>query len=264
MTPAVARCGVLSVQHTPNPMALRRATWTANGLSPAPSPRTFAPSPNWPTYRKMNFPRKVFVNYSALRHTVREAQARVSLASATRANRFRPTRVVQEGDLIMYRDPRAQRAGGRTPWAKGLAGPATVVEITGNTVQARTTDGVAVRGIYLDDLVVIPPDESTSAPSPLVFGPDPHPVTASSNPAPTGALPKRTLKYYQQLLVGAHIAYSSAEHPDRTSASVKSHTSCNGIVLCCAPNGRPARRAPACPFPTLVHRCGRHGNHIRG
>ena len=49
-----------------------------------------------------------------------------------------------------------------------------------------------------------------------LFEPDPHPVTASSNPAPTVALPKRTLKYYQQLLVGAHIAYSSAEHPDRT------------------------------------------------
>ena len=166
--------------------------------------------------RKTNSCAKFFVNYSALRHTVREAQARASLASATRANRFRPTRVVQEGDLIMYRDPRAQRAGGRTPWAKGLAGPATVVEITGNTVQVRTTDGVTVRGIHLDDLVVVPPDDSTSAPSPLALEPDPHPVSASSSPAPTVALPKRTLKYYQQLLVGAHIAYSSAEHPDRT------------------------------------------------
>ena len=51
---------------------------------------------------------------------------------------------------------------------------------------------------------------------PLVLEPDPYPVGASSTPAPTVALPKRTLKYYQQLLVGAHIAYSSAEHPDRT------------------------------------------------
>ena len=123
----------------------------------SPLAKDLRPSDQSADLPENEFLRKVFVNYSALRHTVREAQARASLASATRANRFRPTRVVQEGDLIMHRDPRSQRAGGRTPWAKGLAGPATVVEIIGNAVQERTTDGVAVRGIHLDDLVVIPP-----------------------------------------------------------------------------------------------------------
>ena len=101
--------------------------------------------------------------------------------------------------------------------------------------------------------------------SPLVFEPDPLPATASSHPAPAVALPKRTLKCYQQLLVGAHIAYSSAEHPDRTFR-VGKVTHLMQAELSCAVHRMGAQQdgAPACPFPTFVHRCGRHGNHVRG
>ena len=176
-----------------------------------PCQRPCATLPNLADLPENEFLRKVFVNYSTLRHTVREAQARASLASATRANRLRPTRVVQEGDLIMYRDPRAQRAGGRylrgrkawrarPPWWK-----LRVIR-----VQVRTADGVAVRGIHLDDIVVIPPDDSTVCTSSRFSSSNTDPDAAHWHrhiPSPAVALPKRSLKrslkYYQQLHRGS-------------------------------------------------------------
>ena len=134
----------------------------------------------------------------------------------------------------MYRDPRAQRAGGRTPWAKGLAGPATVVEITGNTVQVRTADGVAVRGIHW-----------TTWSSSLRMRARPRrPLLCLSLTRIRSTrlpFPRRQLRYRSarsstvnscSWALTSRIAVLST--PTAHSALVKSHTSCkrNCLVLC--------------------------------
>jgi len=61
------------------------------------------------------YAKKLFYEYRKIRHKVISGYGEMSEKRAELANRFRKTRELQPGMKVVYRDPRAKAAGGRTP-----------------------------------------------------------------------------------------------------------------------------------------------------
>ena len=89
--------------------------------------------------------KKLFRSYREIRVKVLGWYAASSAKRAERANRFRKVKVVEIGDLVVYRDPRL-RSGGRTPWRKQLSEPYRVVAQRGNRVDLESPVEGGVRG----------------------------------------------------------------------------------------------------------------------
>ena len=107
--------------------------------------------------------KRLFQTYREVRVKVLGWQAASSAQRAERANRFRKVKMLEIGDLVVYRDPRL-RSGGRTPWRKQLSEPMRVIAKKGNRVDLRAeggSEGGTVRqlsDVHLEDLLLVPPD----------------------------------------------------------------------------------------------------------
>ncbi|CAE7034866.1 pol, partial [Symbiodinium sp. CCMP2456] len=65
---------------------------------------------------------RLFRRYRELRAKVLDHRAEESAKRASLVNRFRVSKQLCAGDVVVLRDPRTARAGGRTPWRKQLSG----------------------------------------------------------------------------------------------------------------------------------------------
>ena len=100
---------------------------------------------------------------SALFKQYREIRVRViawmrakSEKRADLANRFRKSKTVQPGAQVVLRDPRARKAGGRTPYRQPHSDPCEVTEVHGNKCTIRKPDGTMVYEVHLEDVLVVP------------------------------------------------------------------------------------------------------------
>jgi len=98
--------------------------------------------------------RRLFRSYREVREKVIEHYAKSSQKRADLANRFRRSRHLEPGQKVVYRDPRASKAGGRTPWRKPLE-PCTLESVSGNRAVLRREDGTSVEA-HVEDVVVVP------------------------------------------------------------------------------------------------------------
>ena len=79
-------------------------------------------------YETMNeYARGMFRAYRDMRARVIGWHAASSAKRAELANRWRKTKKLQPGDLVVFRDPRAKAAGGRAPYKEPLSDPYDVV-----------------------------------------------------------------------------------------------------------------------------------------
>ena len=81
--------------------------------------------------------RKIFKAYRELKVKALTFLQDKSKQRAELANRFRRNKTVRAGDRVLLKDPRQQRAGGRTPWKQPLTDPVTVKEVHGNKATVR-------------------------------------------------------------------------------------------------------------------------------
>ena len=135
--------------------------------------------------------KRLFQSYREVRVKVLGWQAASSAQRAERANRFRKVKVVEIGDLVVYRDPRL-RSGGRTPWRKQLSEPLRIVAKQGNRVDLETPENPAeaqakprrITGVHVEDLLLVPPDAADpSIERPIVtFQEDPERDLATRSP----------------------------------------------------------------------------------
>ena len=114
--------------------------------------------------------KKLFKAYREIRVKVLGWQAASAAQRADRANRFRKVKVVEIGDLVVYRDPRL-RSGGRTPWRKQLSEPMRITAKQGNRVElepvvADLTQGRprTLKDVHVEDLLLVPPDAAATTP----------------------------------------------------------------------------------------------------
>jgi len=102
------------------------------------------------------YAKDLFAQYRTLKAKVVGWYAETSEKRATLANRFRREKVVVEGDRVVYRDPRAKAVGGRTPWKEPLSDPCVVENASGNKLSLRRADGVLLRDVHVEDVVLLP------------------------------------------------------------------------------------------------------------
>ena len=105
-----------------------------------------------------DYVQRIFAEYRLIRETILEYYGQTSEKRAKHANRFRKHRAVEVGMKVVYRDPRARAAGGRTPWKQPLTEPLTVVAIDGNKLKLRQQDGSVIEGAHMENCVVVPND----------------------------------------------------------------------------------------------------------
>ena len=103
-----------------------------------------------------DFTRALFENYRELRAKVTGWYAATSAERARLANRWRRNKAVEEGDKVLYRDPRAKAVGGRTPWREPLSQPCVIQKVLGNKVSLKTESGATIPDVHLEDVIVIP------------------------------------------------------------------------------------------------------------
>ena len=101
------------------------------------------------------YAKSLFKRYRELRALVLEKQAAASQKRADLANRFRRSRRLEEGDMVVYRDPRARSAGGRTPWRTGMSEPCIVDSVQGNHAVLKRADGSTFEA-HLEDIILVP------------------------------------------------------------------------------------------------------------
>ena len=178
--------------------------------------------------------KKLFRSYREIRVKVLGWYAASSAKRAERANRFRKVKVVEIGDLVVYRDPRL-RSGGRTPWRKQLSEP---VAQRGNRVDLESPVEGGVRGgtsssarrllrdVRVEDLLLAPPDAlEVEAKAACQFETEDSPMAVRSpgmmleergraTAAAEGVVPGRANKRTSQgklasLRVGSLVAYAA-------------------------------------------------------
>ncbi|CAK8988949.1 unnamed protein product [Durusdinium trenchii] len=181
--------------------------------------------------------KKLFRSYREIRVKVLGRYAASSAKRAERANRFRKVKVVEIGDLVVYRDPRL-RSGGRTPWRKQLSEPYRVVAQRGNRVDLESPVEGGVRGgtsssarrllrdVHMEDLLLVPPDAlEVEAKAACQFETEDSPMAVRSpgmmleergraTAAAEGVVPGRANKRTSQgklasLRVGSLVAYAA-------------------------------------------------------
>ncbi|CAK8990984.1 unnamed protein product, partial [Durusdinium trenchii] len=181
--------------------------------------------------------KKLFRSYREIRVKVLGWYAASSAKRAERANRFRKVKVVEIGDLVVYRDPRL-RSGGRTPWRKQLSEPYRVVAQRGNRVDLESPVEGGVRGgtsssarrllrdAHMEDLLLVPPDAlEVEAKAACQFETEDSPMAVRSpgmmleergraTAAAEGVVPGRANKRTSQgklasLRVGSLVAYAA-------------------------------------------------------
>ena len=88
------------------------------------------------------------------------------------ANRWRKTKSLEPGDEVVYGDPRAKAAGGRTPWKEPLSNPCVVESVRGNRARLRRLDGTIVEDAHVKDMAVVPEEATNLERTPLNFEDD--------------------------------------------------------------------------------------------
>ncbi|CAE7222588.1 pol [Symbiodinium necroappetens] len=102
---------------------------------------------------------RLFRRYRELRVKVLNHRASESAKRASLLNRFRVSKQLAVGDVVVLRDPRTTRAGGRTPWRKQLTGPYTVVQISpsGNKLELKDEATGKIQEANVENVVLLPP-----------------------------------------------------------------------------------------------------------
>jgi hypothetical protein len=77
--------------------------------------------------------------------------------------------------LVVVRDPRHRKSGGRTPFKKPLSEPSEIVEVHGQKMTIRRRDGVEVKNVHFEDVVCVP-DGATEPERTLEFQDDRDPL----------------------------------------------------------------------------------------
>ena len=99
-----------------------------------------------------------FSEYATIRAKVLEHYSKTSAARARLANRFRKQSAFRPGQRVVYRDPRARAAGGRTPWKEPLSDPYTIVSVQGNRLTLKTKQGIIIENAHAEDCLRLPED----------------------------------------------------------------------------------------------------------
>ena len=71
------------------------------------------------------------------------------------ANRFRKNKTIRVGDRVLLKDPRQQRAGGRTPYKRT---PYSIKEVHGNKATVTLADGSELTDIHVENMLQAPDD----------------------------------------------------------------------------------------------------------
>ena len=102
---------------------------------------------------------RLFRRYRELRLKVLNHRAEESAKRASLLNRYRVSKQLAVGDVVVLRDPRTTRAGGRTPWRKQLTGPYTVVQISpsGNKLELKDEATGKIQEAHVENVVLLPP-----------------------------------------------------------------------------------------------------------
>ena len=172
--------------------------------------------------------KEVFKKYREIRERVIQWYAQTSEKRAELANRFRRSRTLLPGMKVVYRDPRARAAGGRTPWRKPQTEPFEVVSVSGNKCVLRRPDGTLVPDAHVEDTIIVPDSAKDLEREPIEFAPD-DPQTgdhidqrkspgemleqaargqAAEGSAPTPGAAKRAK--LDKVGVGGYVAYAAA------------------------------------------------------
>ena len=97
----------------------------------------------------------LFRTYRELRAGLIKRLAAASEQRAQLANRFRRSRTLEAGMSVVYRDPRAKSAGGRTAWRPALSEPCSVISVSGNRAKLKKPDGSIIEA-HVEDIIVVP------------------------------------------------------------------------------------------------------------
>ena len=119
-----------------------------------------------------DYVRNLFAEYHTIREKILTKLARASEQRARLANRFRRARDLKVGMRVVYRDPRARAAGGRTPWKEPLTEPLVVTAVDGNKLVLRASNGTEIRNAHAENCVIVHDDVVDYERTPLVDLPE--------------------------------------------------------------------------------------------
>jgi len=192
--------------------------------------------------------KNIFRTYPDVRAKVLGWYAASSGKRADLANRFRKNTLIDVGQRVVYRDPRAKAVGGRTAWKEPLSDPCVVESVQGNKATLRRADGTLLTYAHMEDMIVVPPDarclESREV---LEFDPGEAEFGESllarrsigqmweglDTQLPTDDGVKRAGKL-DKLTVGQHVAYA-LELPGKVCSVGRVHTITRAAAeVCCA------------------------------
>ena len=101
--------------------------------------------------------RNQFQEWRTMRQLVLQHLGREGRRSAALANRYRPSRQLHEGDHVLVSDPKlTKERAGRAPWKRPLGNYGRVIAVKGSKVDIRCADGVLLKDVHADWVVVIP------------------------------------------------------------------------------------------------------------
>ena len=103
--------------------------------------------------------RSQFAEWRATRQLILQHLEREGRRHADLVNRFRVPKQLHERQTVLVADPKLTKARtGRTPWKRPLGSAGKVVAVKGSKVDTRCHNGIVLRDILHDWVVVIPGD----------------------------------------------------------------------------------------------------------
>ena len=102
-----------------------------------------------------DYVQRIFAEYRVIMETILKWYAASSEKRAKLANRYRRARELTVGMRVVYRDPRARAAGGRTTWKEAMTEPLVVVVTDGNKLALRAPDGNRLANCLMENCVIV-------------------------------------------------------------------------------------------------------------
>ena len=101
--------------------------------------------------------KRIFASYKDIKQHVLNHLFAEKEKRALNANKHRYAKPFVEGDVVVLRDPKHKKAGGRTAGKQPSSEKCQIVEVRGNRLTVKQADGTLLKDVHTENALLVPP-----------------------------------------------------------------------------------------------------------